>query len=320
MLRRPKNKKGIVNLFLTGMVTAVLVSTGLAQVQGSESNLCVKEKAEEYLKSAFLANMAEVTRQAGIQIKAPSVSIYSVKPVNYGGINFCEVVFSFGHMVNTNETTPVMKNIAFYRPGLVILGHLYEISQNNTVSKSSFEVLQSLNKDYFEYIRKLAEKSQEEAFKKEYLKKLSLKEFERIKKKADAYLGPASSSNEVLAFVDPLCPHCTKMKETLRKIAGERKLKVYFVFTPILGPLSESITVDILCSVKDPAKRIELFTKDHKGNKVCEEGKKKIQENVDEFMKLGGRGVPYLIIKNSRNEVFLVEGAVSESILKSYFD
>lgn len=318
MLKRPR--KGVVNLFLTGMVTAVLVSTGLAQVQSSENNLCVKEKAEEYLKSVLSNNMAGIARQAGVQVKTLPVSIYSVKSVNYGGINFCEVVFSLGRMVNTNETIPVMKNIAFYRPGLVVLGHLYEISQNNTVSKSSFEVLQSLNKDYFEYIRKLAEKSQGEAFKKEYLKKLSLKEFERIKKKADAYFGPASSSNEVLAFVDPLCPHCTRMKETLRKVAGERKLKVYFVFTPVLGPLSESITVDILCSVKDPAKRIELFTRDHKGNKVCDEGKRKVRENVDEFMKLGGKGVPYLIIKNSKNEVYLVEGEVSESILKSYFD
>jgi len=65
---------------------------------------------------------------------------------------------------------------------------------------------------------------------------------------------------------------------------------------------------------------LQAFNQLYVSEKVCKEGMEKVKGNSRLFFKLGGRGVPYSIMKKKNGEIKLIEGSVSENIFDSYLE
>ena len=65
---------------------------------------------------------------------------------------------------------------------------------------------------------------------------------------------------------------------------------------------------------------MQAFNQLYVSEKVCKEGMEKVKGNSRLFFRLGGRGVPYSIVKKKNGEIKLIEGSVSENIFDSYLE
>lgn len=97
---------------------------------------------------------------------------------------------------------------------------------------------------------------------------------------------------------DPDCPFCRRTAPILEKWAKKNGVEVRIIFFPLpMHPNAKSKAIDIICS-KD--KKYEEIHSDFEPKNLCEEGKKKVEENIKYLSKIGVSGTPTLIGMNGK--------------------
>lgn len=299
---------------IVGSALLFCSSTG---VFAKEVTLCNKGKAQDVVTKAFLSDINQ-----SLKVVSPKINVLEVSELKLNGLTVCEVVWelSLPNQKNGNKTIQKLpKNIAYYGNDFVFVGEL-RIKKGEGKEEKYVNITRDrflvLNKEYYEEIQKKIEQGAvREGIKKE-VKELAKKEFDVLKSKADARIVSEKAKAEMIIFADPYCPHCAKMKDIVMEKVKEGKISLYIFFTPVLGPASEKVSISAFCGGKNSEERLRLFAERKSDGTLCEEGKKKIKENVDYFVKFNGRGVPYSLFKKGDTfEIF--EGAVSSNILDS---
>lgn len=269
--------------------------------------LCSKESASKKLEQFVVSALP-------VDIK-PVYKIHSVSKISLGDFSLCEVIYSFEAQSNKTQEEPVFKSIFYYGKDFAIIGEIKKLEPNGQVLSLTRERITAVNKEYIDYVQRKALEAKAKSEDVKALKEEISKNFEKIKSQADVKIGKGKV--EVIAFVDPFCPHCGRMKLLLLEKAKENKLSAYFLFMP-LNSLSEKVTASIICDKKTDSERLQAFTDKYSGN-VCEKGLKKVRENADLFVKLKGQGVPYMILRKG-SEIEIIEGAISRERLESYLE
>jgi thiol:disulfide interchange protein DsbC len=111
-----------------------------------------------------------------------------------------------------------------------------------------------------------------------------------------------AGEGEVLAFVDPRCPHCRALLDELPGLAGDYRFRL--VPLPVLGPDSERAVMRLACLADaDPAAAREALLADRidglpEPDGTC--GQAPAQRALVTAQLLGITGVPYLIAPDGR--------------------
>ena len=111
-----------------------------------------------------------------------------------------------------------------------------------------------------------------------------------------------SGEKDVVAFVDPRCPHCRSLLEKLPNLAERYRFRL--VPLPVLGPDSETAVVRLDCHTESDsaAARKALLAGDvtalPEAAGTC--GQAQAQRALVTARLLGIRGVPYLIAPDGR--------------------
>lgn len=299
------------------LVGSLLFFCSLTGCFAKEATLCSKKRAQDVVEKALLSEINRSLRIASLKI-----NILEVSELKLGGLTICEVVWELALPNQNNRNMTVQKlprNIAYYGEGFVFVGELRvekrEGKEEKYVNITRDRFL-ALNKEYYEEVQKRIEQGAvREEIKKE-VKELAKKEFDVLKSKADARFVSKRADAEMIIFTDPYCPHCAKMKDIVMKKVREGKINLYIFFTPILGPASENVSISAFCNGKNSEERLKLFAERRPNEALCEEGRRKIRENLEYFIKFNGKGVPYSFFK--RGDDFKVfEGVISSNILDS---
>ncbi len=101
---------------------------------------------------------------------------------------------------------------------------------------------------------------------------------------------------------DPDCPYCRKLEPIIKKWAKENNVEIRHIFYPLpMHPEAKDKAIDIICSKKG----YEYVHKDFEPKNLCEEGKRKLEENIKFLSKIGVTGTPTLIGMNGQVHVGL---------------
>jgi len=91
---------------------------------------------------------------------------------------------------------------------------------------------------------------------------------------------------------DPDCPYCRKTEPILKEWAKKHGVEIRHIFFPLpMHPEAFDKAVDIVCSKKG----YEYVHKDFEPKNLCEEGKKKIEKNIEELSRMGVGSTPTII-------------------------
>ncbi|HIP42461.1 MAG TPA: DsbC family protein [Aquifex aeolicus] len=96
---------------------------------------------------------------------------------------------------------------------------------------------------------------------------------------------------------DPDCPFCRGLEPILKEWAKENNVEIRHIFFPLpIHPKAKDKAIDIICS----GKGYEYTHKDFEPKNLCDEGKKKIERNIEYLSELGVSGTPTLIGMNGQ--------------------
>jgi thiol:disulfide interchange protein DsbC len=113
-----------------------------------------------------------------------------------------------------------------------------------------------------------------------------------------------SGDRDVVAFVDPLCPHCRSLIDKLPALAERYRFRL--VPLPVLGPDSETAVARLGClAEQDPAAAREALLADKLNRLPPPEsacGQASAQRALVTAQLLGIAGVPYLIAPDGRTQ------------------
>ena len=115
---------------------------------------------------------------------------------------------------------------------------------------------------------------------------------------------------ELIAFVDPFCPHCTGLFEAIPDLSARYRLRL--VPLPVLGEDSQRAVLKLHCAAEtDPAAALAAL-RDHSAlsdlpepTEVC--GMGSAQRALIAAQMLGIQGTPYLIAPDGRMRIGLPE-------------
>lgn len=97
---------------------------------------------------------------------------------------------------------------------------------------------------------------------------------------------------------DPDCPYCRRTAPILEEWAKRNGVEVRIIFFPLpIHPNAKPKAIDIICSKN---KKYEEIHSDFEPKNLCEEGKKKVEENIKYLSKIGVSGTPTLIGMNGK--------------------
>jgi len=290
---------------LLGSLTACFMLSGTAYPQ----DFCTEKHAKEFLPKVIFSNVP-VAQPEMIETLKKQLQIENIQLVNLGEVRLCEAVFYIKPLPGPAQNTmPPFKNIVYFGKDFAIFGEIKKLENGNVVSLTR-EKAEKLNKEYFEYIKKVSEEAN-----KPQKATLSKEEYEKLKEKADVKLTKAAKVDAVM-FASPTCPHCAKMKDVLMKKVNEGKLNLYVVFTP-LSPFDEKVSSSVICEKKSDSEKLKDFSNKFSVEKPCEDGMKKVQENFSEFRKVNGRGVPLTFFKIN-GEIKVIEGERPENVIDGF--
>ena len=276
---------------------------------------CTKAQAEEKIKKVLFSSL-NITNP--LLRKNVHIVVDETSKISFGKTTLCEVVFHIEPADKAERNIPVQKFVFYTTENLVFTGNLWKCTEKTCVNVT-MKRLRDLNREYSRYMQRRYQEIQKYAVKKERLKRLSKKEFDKLIKQSDMKFEAKNPEALVVSFIDPYCPHCKHMKELLLKKVSEGKISAYFIFAPI-SPRSEKIAASVICDKKTSRERLQAFNQLYVSEKVCKEGMEKVKSNSRLFFKLGGRGVPYSIVKKKDGEIKLIEGSISENIFDSYLE
>lgn len=276
---------------------------------------CTKTQAEEKIKKVLFSSL-NITNP--LFRKNVHVIVDETNKISFGKTTLCEVVFHIKPAGKTERNIPVQKFVFYMTENLVFTGNLWKCTEKTCVNITT-KRLRDLNREYSRYMQRKYQEIQKYAARKERLRKLSEREFDKIVKQSDMRFETKNPEALVVSFIDPYCPHCKHMKELLLKKVSEGKISAYFIFAPI-SPQSEKIAASVICDKKTSKERLQAFNQRYVSERICKEGMEKVRNNSRLFFRLGGRGVPYSIMKKKNGEIKLIEGSVSENIFDSYLE
>jgi len=104
----------------------------------------------------------------------------------------------------------------------------------------------------------------------------------------------AGKGPEIFFIIDPDCPFCKKAERILWELIREDKVRVNVVFFPLerLHPRAKQKAISMICE----GKGFEALLVPYNGNKMCAEGKKKVEEGARFVKALGIRGTPTYVL------------------------
>jgi len=126
-----------------------------------------------------------------------------------------------------------------------------------------------------------------------------LKELEKHK---DFAFGKVGSQKYVYMFTDPDCPFCKRSEPIVEKWANEKGVEVRVILFPLpIHPQAFGKSVALVCDKKG----WEEYKSGYNSNNQCEDGKKKIESNLQLAEKYGISGTPTFIGMNGKIHVGL---------------
>ncbi len=131
--------------------------------------------------------------------------------------------------------------------------------------------------------------------------KVSLEVLKKLEELTDLKFN--SGKDKYVYFIsDPDCPYCRKLEPIIKKWATKNDVEIRHIFYPLpMHPEAKDKAIDIICSDKG----YEYVHKDFEPKNLCEEGKKKVEENIKYLSKIGVTGTPTLIGMNGQVHVGL---------------
>ena len=112
----------------------------------------------------------------------------------------------------------------------------------------------------------------------------------------------AGKKKYVYFISDPDCPYCRRLEPIIKEWAKKNDVEIRHIFYPLpIHPKAKDKAIDIICSDKG----YEYVHKDFEPKNLCEEGKKKVEENIKYLSKIGVTGTPTLIGMNGQVHVGL---------------
>ncbi len=131
------------------------------------------------------------------------------------------------------------------------------------------------------------------AEKHNYVTKDTLKELEKL-----VDLKFNEGKEKYVYFIsDPDCPFCRRIEPMLKEWAQKNNVEIRHIFYPLpMHPKAKDKAIDIICT----GKGYEYVHKDFEPENLCEEGKKKVEKNIEFLSKLGVSGTPTLIGMNGK--------------------
>ena len=215
--------------------------------------------------------------QKGLDAIQPGIKVESIKSSPVEGL--CEVVVNL-----PNEEKGLF--YTDFTGKYIITGSILEMK---TLKNLTQEKLQDLNK-----------------------KILSKEQLSKLDKMVDFTYG--NSKNIVYFITDPDCPHCKKAEDILDKLVKEGKLTVKVILLPIeaLHPEAKPKAISLICDNKGFKELMEGY----KSSSLCEEGKKKINQNISFlFNELKVRGTPTFVFPDGE----MITNVLSESYILQKF-
>jgi thiol:disulfide interchange protein DsbC len=140
---------------------------------------------------------------------------------------------------------------------------------------------------------------------KQNLTKIRQQEFMKIsqdilkdlEKHTDFAFGKVGSQKYIYLFTDPDCPFCKRSEAIVEKWANEKGVEVRVILFPLpIHPQAFSKAVALVCDKKG----WQDYKNGYTSNNQCEEGKKKIENNLNLAAKYRINGTPTFIGINGK--------------------
>jgi len=121
-----------------------------------------------------------------------------------------------------------------------------------------------------------------------------LKELEKHK---DFAFGKVGSQKYIYLWTDPDCPFCKRSEPIVEKWANEKGVEVRVILFPLpIHPQALGKSVALVCDKKG----WEEYKSGYNSNNQCEDGKKKIENNLSLAERYGISGTPTFIGMNGK--------------------
>jgi thiol:disulfide interchange protein DsbC len=132
------------------------------------------------------------------------------------------------------------------------------------------------------------------------LMKVSQDLLKELQNHTDFVFGKVGSQKYIYLFTDPDCPFCKRSEPIVEKWANERGVEVRVILYPLpIHPQAFGKSVALVCDKKG----WEEYKNGYTSNNQCEEGKKKIENNLKLAEKYGIGGTPTFIGMNGKIHV-----------------
>ncbi len=118
-----------------------------------------------------------------------------------------------------------------------------------------------------------------------------------LEKHTDFAFGKVGSQKYIYLFTDMDCPFCKRSEPIVEKWANEKGVEVRVILFPLpIHPQAFVKSVALVCDKKG----WEEYKSGYNSNNQCEEGKKKIESNLQLAEKYGISGTPTFIGMNGK--------------------
>lgn len=126
--------------------------------------------------------------------------------------------------------------------------------------------------------------------------KISQDKVKELEKYTDMTFGAKGSGKFIYFFTDPDCPFCKRAEPIVEEWAKKNNVEVRVILYPLpIHPDAFPKSVSLVCDKKT----WEDYKRGYMGSQ-CEEGKKKVQSNLELGQKLGINGTPTFIGMNGK--------------------
>lgn len=127
--------------------------------------------------------------------------------------------------------------------------------------------------------------------------KVSQEEVRELERHTDFVFGKEGSQKYIYFFTDPDCPFCKRSEPIVEKWANERGVEVRVILYPLpIHPQAFEKSIALICDKKG----WEEYKNGYTSNNQCEEGKKKIENNLKLAEKYHIKGTPTFIGMNGK--------------------
>jgi thiol:disulfide interchange protein DsbC len=127
--------------------------------------------------------------------------------------------------------------------------------------------------------------------------KLSQEEVKELEKHTDFVFGKVGSQKYIYLFTDPDCPFCRRSEPIVEKWANEKGVEIRVILFPLpIHPQAFEKSVSLICDKKG----WEEYKSGYNSKNQCEDGKKKIESNLQLAEKYGIGGTPTFVGMNGK--------------------